>query len=212
MKKYCLFCCFSIFVFSAFSQQNLIYQNPHERFDLAKEYFQKGQYNLAYPILKELQQTTKETDRVNNPLIAQEIEYYTTVAALKQNESRAEYDAKQYIDVTKNNARVQMMSFHLAEYYFRKQQFSEAVALYEAANIANLNNREIAELKFHQGYSYFTLQQFAQAKPLFNTIRQMKDDPNYIDANYYYGFIAFRDRNYTEALESFRVVENEHSI
>src|SRR5690606_17767122 len=34
-------------------------------------------------------------------------------------------------------------------------------------------------------------------------------DPNYIDANYYYGFIAFRDRNYNEALQSFRIVENE---
>ena len=64
-------------------------------------------------------------------------------------------------------------------------------------------------MKFHQGYSYFTLQRFAQAKPLFNTIRQMKDDPNYIDANYYYGFLAFRDRNYNDALESFKIVENE---
>src|SRR4029078_8958122 len=57
--------------------------------------------------------------------------------------------------------------------------------------------------------SYFTLQQFASAKPLLDAIRQMKDDPNYIDANYYYGFIAFRDRNYGQALESFKVVENE---
>ncbi len=64
-------------------------------------------------------------------------------------------------------------------------------------------------MKFHQGYSYFTLQQFAKAKPLLNSIRQIKNDPNYIDANYYYGFIAFRDRDYSDALESFKVVENE---
>jgi tetratricopeptide (TPR) repeat protein len=101
------------------------------------------------------------------------------------------------------------MNYHLAEYYFRKQQFSDAAQLYEGANIANLNNKEIADLKFHQGYSYFTMQQFARAKPLLNSIRQIKDDPNYIDANYYYGFIAFKDRSYAEALESFRVVENE---
>jgi len=37
----------------------------------------------------------------------------------------------------------------------------------------------------------------------------MKDDPNYLDANYYYGFLSFRDRQYNEALESFRIVENE---
>ncbi|MFL5811275.1 MAG: tetratricopeptide repeat protein, partial [Flavisolibacter sp.] len=120
-----------------------------------------------------------------------------------------EEEALEYIDFTKNNPRVQMMSFQLAEFYFRQNRFTDAVALYEQANISNLNNREIADMKFHQGYSYFTMQQFAKAKPLLDAIRQVKEDPNYIDANYYYGFIAFRDRNYGQALESFRVVENE---
>ncbi len=209
MKKTYLLGAFSFFSAFLFAQQNIAYQWPDQRYELAKEYFQKGQFNLAYPLLKELQQTITETDRVNDAVKVQELEYYATVAALKQNEEPAEYNAKQYIAVTKNNARVQMMNFHLAEFYFRKQQFSEAVTLYEATNIANLNNREIADAKFHQGYSYFTLKQFAQAKPLLNSIRQVKDDPNYIDANYYYGFIAFRDRSYTDALESFRVVEKE---
>ena len=209
MKKISLLCSFTVLTICSYAQQNRNINHPEERFELAKEYFQKGHYNLAYPILKELQQSLKESDRVDNAVTAQEIDYYTVVLALKQNESRAEYDAKQYIDVAKNNARVQMMNFHLAEYYFRKEQFSEAAELYEGANIANLSNREIADMKFHQGYSYFTLQRFAQAKPLLNTIRQMKDDPNYIAANYYYGFLAFRDRNYSEALQSFRVVENE---
>ena len=29
-----------------------------------------------------------------------------------------------------------MMKFHLAEYYFRNQRFSDAVALYEGTNVA----------------------------------------------------------------------------
>lgn len=158
---------------------------------------------------KELRQSLTESDEINRTVVAQEIEYYAVVSSLKQNESSAEQDAKIYADVTKNNARAQMMRFHLAEYYFRHQRFSDAVPLYEGANIANLNNREIADMKFHQGYAYFTTQQFAQAKPLLNAIRQVKSDPNYIDANYYYGFIAYRDRQYSEALSSFRIVENE---
>ncbi len=193
----------------SYSQKTYYYSDPQERFNEAKEYFQKGQYNLAYPILKELQQSIRETDKVNNPVVTQEINYYTVASALMQNEDRAEAEALEYIEITKNNARSQMMSFQLAEYYFRNQRFSDAVGLYEQANIANLNNREVADMKFHQGYSYFTMQRFAQAKPLLDAIRQVPDDPNYIDANYYYGFIAFRDRNFSQALESFRVVENE---
>jgi TolA-binding protein len=209
MKKLCLplFICFSLH--SAIAQQTAYFDDPNEKFQTAKEFFQKGQYNLAYPLLKELQQSLKETDRINNATVSQEINYYATASALMQNEARAEQEALDYITVSRNNPRTQMMNFHLAEYYFRQQRFSDAVGLYEAANIANLSNREIADMKFHQGYSYFTLQQFAKAKPLLNSIRQIKDDPNYIDANYYYGFIAFRDRNYNDALQSFRVVENE---
>ena len=209
MKKLLLPLLFSAFSFFCFSQKTYHFNDPQEKFNEAREYFQKGQYNLAYPILKELQQSLKETDKVNNPVVSQEIRYYTIASALMQNEDKAEDDALEFIEIVKNNARVQMMSFHLAEFYFRNQRFSDAVGLYEQANIANLNNREVADMKFHQGYSYFTMQRFADARPLLDAIRQVTDDPNYRDANYYYGFIAFRDRNYGEALESFKVVENE---
>lgn len=209
MKKICLPIVSCFMTLLSYSQQTFFVTTVQDRFNEAKEYFQKEQYNLAYPILKELRQSLTETDKINRAVVAQEIEYYAIVSSLKQNESNAELDAEIYADVTKNNARAQMMKFHLAEYYFRHQRFSDAVPLYEGANIANLSNREVADMKFHQGYSYFTMQQFAQAKPLLNAIRQVKTDPNYIDANYYYGFIAYRDKQYSDALASFRIVENE---
>lgn len=194
---------------SVSAQQTRFYSDPEEKFKEAKEYFQKEQYSLAYPLLKELKQSVRETDKANRPVTVQEINYYTIVCGLKQNEGRAEEEAQQFIDVEKNTARVQMMNFHLGEYYFRQERFSDAAFKYEQTNIGNLSNREIADMKFHQGYAYFNLQKFAQAKPLFNSIRTIKDDPNYIDANYYYGFLAFRDRQYSDALESFKIVENE---
>ena len=191
------------------SQSTRYYTDPQWTFKEAKDYFQKEQYSLAYPLFKELQLAVRETDRINSPINVQEINYYTTVCALKQNEGRAEEQAEAYIELEKNNARTQMMSFHLGEYFFRKQQFADAVQQYEKTNIVNLSNDEIADMKFHLGYSYFTLQRFNEAKPLFATIKSMKDDPNYLDANYYYGFLAFRDRQYSDALASFKVVENE---
>jgi tetratricopeptide (TPR) repeat protein len=198
-----------LFSISATAQQTRFYSDPEEKFKEAKEYFQKEEYNLAYPMFKELQQSLRETDKINNVTTVQEINYYTIACALKQNEGRAEEMAKNYIDLEKNNARVQQMNFQLGEYYYRQEKFPEATERYEQASIANLSNREIADMQFHQGYSYFVQQQFAKAKPLFNSIRQVKDDPNYIDANYYYGFLAFRDKNYSEALQSFKIVENE---
>ena len=116
--------------------------------------------------MKELQQSVRETDKANNPVTVQEINYYTIACALKQGEARAEDEAIRYIDVEKNTPRVQMMNFHLGEYYFRQQQFSKAADHYEQANIANLSNKEIADMKFHQGYSYFTLQRFSRGQAI----------------------------------------------
>jgi hypothetical protein len=65
MKKISLLYSFTILTFCSFAQQNLNYKNPNERFDLAKEYFQKGHYNLAYPILKELQQAIQRYPRLS---------------------------------------------------------------------------------------------------------------------------------------------------
>lgn len=191
------------------AQQTRYYTDSDEKFKEAKEYFQKEQYSLAYPLLKELKRDVRETNRANQPIVVQEINYYAIVCALKQNESVAEPEALDYIKLEKNTSRVQMMNFHLAEYYFRMERFGDAVERYDQTSIANLSNKEIADMTFHQGYSYFNLQNFAKAKPLFNSIRSIKDDPNYIDANYYYGFLAFRDAQYGDALEAFRVVENE---
>ena len=209
MKNKSFFAIAILLNISVFAQQTRFYSDPESTFKEAKEYFQKEQYSLAYPLFRELKQSVRETDKVNRPITVQEINYYTTVCGLKQNEGRAEEEAQEYIDLEKNTARVQMMSYHLGDFYFREQKFAEAVRQFEQTNIENLSNREIADMKFHQGYSYFTLQRFAEAKPMFNTIRTIKDDPNYIDANYYYGFLAFRDAQYREALESFKVVEME---
>ncbi|MEN9547491.1 MAG: hypothetical protein RIR12_82 [Bacteroidota bacterium] len=193
----------------ATAQQTRYYADPEVAFKEAKEYFQKEQYSLAYPMLRDLRSSLRETDVVNRTVTVQEIKYYTIACGLMQNEQRAESEALEYIDLEKNNARVQMLNFHLAEFYFRNQNFAEAASRYEETNIANLSNKEIADMKFHQGYSYFTLQRFAAAKPLFNTIRGIKEDPNYIEANYYYGFLAFKDAQYKEALAAFKIVENE---
>ena len=59
-------------------------------------------------------------------------------------------------------------------------------------------------MKFHEAYGYFTMKRFSEAKPLFNSIRQIPEILNYVDANYYYGFIVFGEKNYKEALNSFQ--------
>ncbi|MBS1632744.1 MAG: hypothetical protein JST10_09240, partial [Bacteroidetes bacterium] len=92
---------------SAYSQQTRFYTDPPlvATFKEAKDYFQKEEYSLAYPLFRELQRSVRETDKVELPVTVQEINYYSIVCALKQNEGRAEQQALDFIDQQKNTAR-----------------------------------------------------------------------------------------------------------
>ncbi len=191
------------------AQQTRYLADPERTFKQAREYYQKEYYSLAYPLFKDLSQDLRETDRSNQALNYQEIQYYTITCELKLNEKSAENAALRYVTMEDNAARVDMMNYQLGEYYFRTKNDSLALVYYEKASPDQLSNREIADMKFHQGYAYLEMGKPRLAKPLLNTIRQLPKDPNYIDANYYYGTIAFNDKNYNDALSSFRVVEND---
>ena len=92
-----------------------------------------------------------------------------------------------------------MLAYHLAEYEFRHGNYDAAVKDYDHAGIDNLSNEEIANLKFHKGYAYFVRKNFDLAKPLFDAIRQLPKDVHYIDANYYFGYISFYQKKYSDA-------------
>lgn len=191
---------------NTYAQITQLLQDPDAEFKQAKELFQNDQYGLAYPVFKKIY--SNGTANSNLPLAVQsESKYYYILCGLKINDSTAAPMAVDFIEKEYDVPHVQMMQFHLGEYYYRRKMLPEAVACYEKANIANLSNREIADMKFHQAYGYFTMPRFDKAKPLFNAIRQIPGDPNYIDANYYYGFIAFNEKKYSEAIASFQVAE-----
>ncbi|MGH2564035.1 MAG: tetratricopeptide repeat protein, partial [Ginsengibacter sp.] len=182
--------------------------DPEKNFKEAKDFFIKDEYSLAYPLLKGLRDKYPENTESNHAYLNQDLEYYYIVCGLKLNQEVAEDEAHRFIDAANNEPRQQMMSYHLAKYYFTKNDFAKAAIFYERAGYDNLSNEEIADAKFELAYSYFNLKQFDKAKPLFNEIHQLPGNKYYYDANYYYGFISYRDRDYAEALSSFKKVED----
>lgn len=182
--------------------------DPNSDFKLAKELYQQNKFSLAYPLFKSVYETGKKESNI--PVTVQlEAKYYAIVSGLQLNDKTAVAAAQEFVDLEHNTPRMQMMNYHLAEYYFRVQDFDNALTYYENAAVENLSNSEIANMKFHQGYALFTKKRFAEAKPLFSSIAQIPEDPNYYDANYYYGFILFSEKKYSAALNSFKIVEEQ---
>ena len=196
-----------LFSFSIFAQPTLVFTDAEKQFKEAKELFIKQQYALAYPLLQEVKKQYPDEQKSNNVYLHDDVNYYYIVCRLKLQLPVAEEEAKHYIDWINNEPRLELMSYHLGKFYFTKNDFTNAVKYYEQASLDNLSNEEIADAKFEKAYCYFNLKRFAEAKPLFNEIHQLPENKYYIPANYYYGFISYYDRNYSEALKAFKLVE-----
>src|SRR5437868_1605229 len=117
----------------SFSQPNFNITDPERNFKEAKELFIKEQYSLAYPLLKDLKQSYPENTQSNHTYLNQDIEYYYIVCGLRLNQAVAEEESKSFIEVVNNEPRQQIMSYHLAKYYFIKNDFNDAVTYYTRA-------------------------------------------------------------------------------
>ena len=205
--KYPLLLLAVLFSLSTFAQPTHVFTDAEKKFKEAKELFVKQQYALAYPLLQDVKEQYPDKQKSDNVYLNDDVNYYYIVCRLKLQLPISEEEAKHYIAWVNNQPRLELMSYHLGKFYFIKNDFSSAIKYYEIAGLDNLSNEEIADAKFEKAYCYFNLKRFADAKPLFNEIHQLPENKYYIPANYYYGFISYYDRNYSEALKAFRLVE-----
>lgn len=134
-------------------------------------------------------------------------QYILASAKLQNNSSDAATFAEAFIKNTANPAYKQRIAYGLAQNYFRKNRYNDALPYYEMAGYANLDNQEIIQAKFELAYCYFSNSQFNQAEPLLASVRELGG--KYYDAgNYYYGLLAYHKNNYNDALVSFKRIDN----
>lgn len=198
-----------LFSASVLSQANWNVTDPEKDYKKAKEYFMSGDYALAYPLLQPLLDKYPANTTTDHSYINQDVQYFFIATGLKLGYSESETQALDFIENASNEPRQQMMSFHLARYYFVRGDFARAVTYYQRAGYDNLSNEEIADAKFELAYSYFKLGSYDKAKPLFNEIHQLPDNKYFADANYYFGYISFKDGDYNQALSAFQQVEQD---
>ena len=192
---------------AVFAQPTHIITDDEKDYKTAKEFIAKEQYAFAYPLVKELKLKYQPNKKTDHAYINDDIDYYNALCELKLLQDIGKEDAILFISSVNNEPRRQIMNFHLGHYYFLKNDFLNAITTFTNAGFENLSNDQIADAKFEKAYSYFNLKQFAEAKPLFNEIHQLSTGKYYIPANYYYGFISYYDKHYTEALSAFKLIE-----
>lgn len=190
------------------AQKTAAFSQPDKLFKEAQQYFSEGKYAVAMQLFKRTINEINYFQETNRQLVYQDANYYYVVCALKLQQPNAEELAKDYLSHFNNHPRQQLANYHLANYYFHQNKLREAIPYYEKAGIDNLSNDEIADARFELGYCYFNVKNFNKARLLFGTIKEIKNK-YYIAANYYYGFIAYHNKDYDDALRSFQRVADE---
>ncbi len=206
-QKFLLTIVLAVSCLALYAQPTHTITDSERKYKEVKELIAKEDYAFAYPLVKELKKMYPAYNSTDHAYINDDINYFYVVCELKLLQDIGKEDAEIFINSVSNEPRRQIMSFHLAHYYFLKNDFENAIINFDKAGYDNLSNEQIADAKFEKAYAYFNLKQFNQAKPLFDEIHQLPSNKYFIPANYYYGFISYYDKQYSEALKAFKLVE-----
>ena len=198
---------------NAFSQINLNKEAHNETLQHGIEQFQQEHYSLASATLRRFLNQSELPPFKNSHKIydadRQQARFLMVLSDLKMEDKYAVEQAEHFIKNTANKAQKQRVSFALAQYFFNLSDFQTAIKYYEQAGLENLTNEEIMDAKFELAYSYFINKDFDKSKRLFANIKELTSSKYYAPSNYYYGLLAYNDRDFDMALKSFARVSND---
>jgi TolA-binding protein len=135
----------------------------------------------------------------------EQVSYYYVALSLAMEKPFAEKLATNFLSSTHNKIYKSRIHYLIGKYYFNKHKDNEALIAYSHVSIDDLGNNEIMLMKYQQGYLYFKAGSWDKATTLLNAVRQVKNNPNYTDANYYAGFIALEKKEFKDALNYFQI-------
>jgi len=207
LSRFILFACIFFVSVAANAQYSFKTADRYQQFLQARQWFVEEQYKLAYPVFSELSQQLSFEHANDQQLYREELQFHLLACRLVEGESRAAREAMVFLSAHTPEALKGQLQYYLGHYYFKQQEFEKAITAFENTAVANLSNNQVASMQFAQGYSYFTQKNFRQARPLLQSVKDMPESPQYVDANYYYGLIAFQEGKYRDALNSFEIAQ-----
>ncbi len=197
----------SIFLLAAKAQQTQVFVDREAAFKNGLELFDEANYLSARQKFEEIYKQLPAVNTYSNQVLLQNLEYYIAACAAETNDKDAEQLLLNYIKNHHETDKRRSVYFYLGKYYYRNARYADAVTYFTQVQISDLANKQIYEYKFQLGYAYFTKKKFAEAKPLFNSVKDIKDK-YYYPATYYYAFICFYTKDYTDALDNFLRIED----
>lgn len=195
--------CLLIFAFLLFytpisAQESKVYDGEHAEFYRGEDLYSKDQYSAALKVFSEYLE-----GRYFHNQFTLKARYYEAMCVLRLYQNNTEKYVLQFIKDYPESIYTTELYLELAQYYYQKRKFEDAIKYYEKVSPYQVAPENFAEYHFKKGYAYFNTDQKSKAKESFYTIKDSSDSQYGAPATYYYGHIAYDEQKYQAALESF---------
>jgi TolA-binding protein len=195
---------FSISFFAAstlqvYAQKNEALSNNQRIYNRAIELFNHAQYGEAQRhFLMYATRTNSSENKIN-------AEYYAGLCAMELLNPDAVNLLLKIATQHTDHAKSKPALFQLGKYYYRIKDNKNAIKFLSHVNAEDLTPEEANEMLFIRGYCYFRIDDFDNSK---NSLNPIADKPNKFNesANYYLGYIIYREGSFDEALNRFEKV------
>jgi tetratricopeptide (TPR) repeat protein len=180
----------------AFAQKTQNYENSYRTYKEAYELFSKEKYAPAQQLFfKYIKSSQDRENRIN-------AEYYAGVCAMELFNADAIALLSNVIYKYPEHPKAKLATFQLGLFYYRTKDNKRAIQYLEQVDPLSLTSQEADEYWFVKGYCYFKTDLFTESK---NSFKNIKDKKNkyYEPANYYYGYVVYKEGLYDEALTHF---------
>ncbi len=186
------------------AQEYLSEADPIVHFQSGLDLLDKQMYNAAREEFENYLQQDRQGE------MAAEAEYYIAYAALRLYHADGEARLSEFVERHHTHPKAIRANYELGNFYFKDENFKKATDFFEKTDVKNLTQEEKNTRNFKLGYAYFSQKQFDKAKPLLDEVKNTQSSYS-TAANYYAGFIAYENQNYTEALTDLRKASQEDS-
>ncbi|MFN6943954.1 MAG: tetratricopeptide repeat protein [Cytophagaceae bacterium] len=199
-KKIVLLSLFCFFVNTISAQNTLIREAEDLDFRRGLELLDREKYGAAREFFERyLEESAESLRRV-------EAEYYIAYSAMHLFHPDAEILFQNFLAKYPYHSKASQAYYDLGTFYYNNKKYDKAIQYLDQINYAHLAGDQKAEAKFMLGYSYFSLKEFDKALLTFNSIKSTNHKYTYA-ANYYAGYINYRNANYDAALMDLKVAQ-----
>jgi tetratricopeptide (TPR) repeat protein len=143
-----------------------------------------------------------------NPALASKIdaEFYIAFADLYLFRPNADFNLQNLIALYPSHGKANLAYYELGNFYYNKKNYENALRYFALIDFDKIPEDKIYDAKFKTAYSYFTKKDFVAAEKYFSEIKNSNSKYIYA-ANYYSGYINFKNGNFDESLKDLKVAE-----